>query len=90
MTDPKSDANNLSLYQTDWCPFCVRVRSAMSQLGVEVELRDIGEEREHLRALVDATGREMVPCLRIDSESGDAEWMHESAHIIAYLQERFA
>ena len=81
-------ASDLSLYQTEWCPFCARVRSAIARLGVEVELRDISEQREHLQELVAATGREMVPCLRIGD--GEAQWMHESADIIAYLEQRFA
>ena len=81
-------ASDLSLYQTEWCPFCVRVRSAIARLGAEVELRDISEQQEHLQELVAATGREMVPCLRIGD--GEAQWMHESADIIAYLEQRFA
>ena len=66
------------------------MRSASRQLGVELEARDISENRDHLQDLVAATGREMVPCLRIDPDGGDTEWMHESAAIIAYLSERFA
>ena len=90
MSDTLATPADLSLYQTEWCPFCVRVRSVVVRLGLEVELRDISESRDHLQELVEATGRQMVPCLRIEDEAGGAQWMHESADIIAYLQQRFA
>ena len=90
MNDPNATPADLSLYQTEWCPFCVRVRAAVAQLGLEVELRDISDSLDHLQELVGATGRQMVPCLRIEDEAGGAQWMHESADIIAYLQQRFA
>jgi glutathione S-transferase len=38
---------------------------------------------------VKATGRQTVPCLRIERADGSVEWMHESEDINAYLKERF-
>ena len=80
----------LSIYHYESCPFCVRVRSAAGRLGLDIELRDVQLVRERLRELVEATGRQTVPCLRIEGESGDVEWMHESREIVRYLEERFA
>ena len=77
----------LSLYHYFGCSFCHRVRQAIDQLGVEVELRDILSSSDCRRELVDATGRQTVPCLRIESEDGAVEWMHESSDIIAYLRQ---
>jgi glutathione S-transferase len=82
-------APDLSLYHYDSCPYCRRVRSALSRLGVEVELRDIDETPEHLSALLAARGRRTVPVLRIQKAGGD-EWMPESADIVRYLEKRFA
>jgi glutaredoxin len=84
------DTSDLSLYQTQFCPYCERVRRALARLGVSVELRDIGQSAARRRELVEATGRQTVPCLRIADEAGGARWMHESADIIAYLEARFA
>ena len=64
------------------------VHRTLAQLGVELEQRDIFEDGEHMRALVEATGRQTVPCLRIEEEGGE-RWMHESSVIMAYLNERF-
>ncbi|MFO0682775.1 MAG: glutathione S-transferase N-terminal domain-containing protein [Sandaracinus sp.] len=82
-------APDLALYHYDSCPFCFRVRRALSRLGVEVELRNIHESPEHLRALVEARGAKTVPVLRIRHENGQDEWMPESADIVRYLDQRF-
>lgn len=81
-------ADDLALYHYEGCGYCARVRRALSELGVEVELRDIERDPTHLRALVDARGRRTVPVLRIRHDEGD-EWMPESADIVAYLRRRF-
>jgi glutathione S-transferase len=79
----------LSLYHFDGCPYCDRVRKAMSRLQLELELRDIHRDPKYRDELVAATGRQMVPCLRIEG-SGAARWMHESADIIRYLETEVA
>lgn len=81
-------APDLALYHYDSCPYCAKVRRALQRLGVEVELRDVLEEDEHMDALVKARGRRTVPVLRIQKPGGD-EWMPESDDIVAYLQKRF-
>jgi glutathione S-transferase len=81
-------ADDLMLYHYDSCPYCVRVRRALSRLGVEVELRNIDESEQHLEELVKARGRRTVPVLRIRKDGGDV-WMPESADIVRYLEQRF-
>jgi glutaredoxin len=83
------DLSGLSLYHTPFCPYCERVGSTARRLGLDLELRDIDESSERRRELVMATGRQSVPCLRIEREDGSVEWMHESEEIAGYLEERF-
>jgi glutaredoxin len=83
------DAVGLALYLTPYCPYCVRVRRAIDELGVEVEERDISKERRFRDELVRARGRSTVPVLRISRQNTRDEWMPESADIVAYLKERF-
>lgn len=78
----------LALYQTPWCPYCRRVKAAMSQLGLELQEFDTNEP-EHLQALLAGGGQRMVPCLRIEDEQGNYHWLYESMDIIAYLQRGF-
>jgi glutathione S-transferase len=82
-------AGDLALYHYDTCGYCARVRWVLEQLGVEVELRDVLEDPQHMEDLVAARGRRTVPVLRIAKDGGD-EWMPESRDIIAYLERRFA
>ena len=77
---------SLALYHFVGCPFCTFVRRDIEALGLDVELRDINERSTRRRELVEATGRSMVPCLRIESAAGEVEWMHESRDIVAYLR----
>ncbi len=83
------DLSGLSLYHTPFCPYCQSVCSTARRLGLDLELRDINESFERRKELVTATGRQSVPCLRIEREDGSIEWMHESEDIAAYLEERF-
>ncbi len=78
----------LSLYHFDSCPFCELVRRAIVRLGVAVELRNIQTDPAHFQGLIEATGRATVPCLRIDRDSRDSSWMHESADIVQFLEKR--
>ena len=60
----------------------------IADLGLDVELRDIDADADARRDLREATGRETVPCLRIDGSTGAPTWVHESSSIIDLLEER--
>ena len=83
------DPSDLALYHTPFCPYCERVHGVARRLGLDLPLRDIYESDAHHEELVEATGRQSVPCLRIEREDGSVEWMHESEDIAAYLEARF-
>ena len=87
MIDNQTTQSNIqySLYYYDSCPFCVRVLRSLQSLSVDVELRNILSDTQHRTALQQATGRSMVPCLRIDNGS-DSQWMFESMDIMRFLQ----
>ena len=82
--------DRLALYYFDGCPFCNRVRSAIDQLGIDVELRNIMLEPQHRDDLIKARGRATVPVLRIISPDGEDRWMPESRDIVNYLQKTYA
>lgn len=78
---------NLSLYQLQACPFCVKTRRALYKMNAQVELRDIGRDKKYRTELEQGGGRVMVPCLRIE-ENDEVTWLYESSDIIRYLQQR--
>jgi glutaredoxin 3 len=76
---------SLKLYYFDSCPFCQIVIQAIDRLGLAVEMNDIIANEDHLRQLLNDTGRRTVPCLYIDGNP-----MHESADIVRWLQDNQA
>jgi glutaredoxin 2 len=83
-------APNLALYHFEGCPYCSRVRSAMARLELDLELRDILANPAWKAELVQATGTQMVPCLRIEQPGGGVRWLHESLDIIHFLETEVA
>lgn len=81
---------NLALYQFKTCPFCIKVRREIGRLSLNIELRDAQNDPQHRAALLEGGGRVQTPCLRITDESGNSQWLYESADIIQYLRQRFA
>ncbi len=87
---PSEQTRDLSLYYSETCWFCARVRQAINELGIVVELRDIDRDPARRAELVVGGGKGQVPCLRIETSQEGAEWMYESADIAAYLVRRFS
>lgn len=89
MSPPSAPTADLSLYQSSTCWFCAKVKQKMSDLGIQIELRDIGMNGAFRDELVREAGKSQVPCLRIEQPGGTATWMYESSDICAYLENRF-
>ena len=73
------------LYQYDSCPYCRRVRQLLDGVDVSVPMRDILLGREACIDLIRGGGKGTVPCLRIERDMGDVEWLYESADIVEYI-----
>lgn len=82
-------SRGLALYQFAACPFCIRVRKEISRLGLSIETRDAQHNPDHRAALEAGGGRIKVPCLMIEHDNGEKEWLYESEAIKAWLRERF-
>lgn len=85
----EKQCQGLALYQTQSCPFCVKVRREIERLRLPIELRDVARNPEYRREQIESTGRGTVPCLKITDEQGKATWMYESEDINRYLRRRF-
>ena len=83
-------AAKLALYQFNACPFCVKVRRTLHALNLPVALKDAKNDPQARQELEQQGGKVQVPCLRIEDDNGNVQWLYESKAIIAYLQERFA
>lgn len=76
------------LFKTELCGFCHRVRHFMAANDIDVPLRDINQDADAFKELLQSTGRATVPCLRIQ-RGDDVEWMFESMDIMRYLAEQY-
>lgn len=77
---------SLTLYQMPFCPYCVDVRRAAEELGIELHYVDVGRDREARNMLYERRGRGTVPVLGIPEDGGE-RLMGESQDIIAYLRD---
>ena len=76
----------LALYYYDQCPFCQMVLSVLNKTQLEVEMRNTLTNPQNRQDLISGGGRSMVPCLRIEQDNGDVQWMYESRDIAQYLK----
>lgn len=83
-----AQTKNLILYHFNSCPYCLKVRWTIKCLGVQIEMRDILQDEDYERELVEGGGFSQVPCLRIANGDG-VQWLYESSDIVAYLRQRF-
>ena len=75
----------LELFQSEWCPASRRVRQRLTELGVDYLIRQVQVERSRRTALVEATGSDTIPSLRL--ENGAA--IVGEDNIVAFLGEQF-
>jgi glutathione S-transferase len=74
----------LTLYQAEWCPFSSAVREVLTELGLDVVLRQVEPEPEARDRMREATGTDSIPVLV--SEDGG---VHRGTRaIFAHLRER--
>jgi glutathione S-transferase len=75
----------LQLYQAEWCPYSHRVRMRLTELGVDVVLRQVAAERAGRTAMAERTGGAIgIPTLL--TPDGAVSGADE---IIAWLDARF-
>ena len=76
----------MSLYQYKACPFCVKVRRNMRKYSLNIELRDAKGNSLNKKNLKNLGGKLKVPCLRIEKNKDNIQWLDESKEIINYLE----
>jgi len=78
----------LILYHFEQCPYCQRVRTVFSDLGLTYLSVCVPKDRQDKRQLLEKIGgKQQVPFL-IDTDKGVS--MYESDAIIAYVEENYS
>lgn len=74
----------ITLYQVEWCPYCHRVREALTELGLDYTVVNVAASRPHRREVIELSGQQAVPVIT----DGDLV-IADSARIVAYLNETY-
>ena len=77
---------NYALYYYDQCPFCQMVLTVLKNSSVKVELCNTLQDPKNRQDLIQGGGRATVPCLKIEDDNGQVQWMFESRDIATYLK----
>jgi glutathione S-transferase len=76
----------LKLYQAEWCPYCARVRSKLTELGITYININVPRNKAERTELIRISGQPGIPTLVTDEGTVIAD---DDDAIIAYLEERF-
>lgn len=77
---------NIVLYQAEWCPYCARVRSVMTDLLLDYKVVNVPHdhsERTVVKQLFGVTG---IPSMT----DGDVKIADDDDAIIEYLEKKYA
>lgn len=79
---------NYQLFYFFTCPYCWVVRVYLCCRGIRITLRESLFSSSSSDELIAGGGKYQVPCLRIEHENGEIEWMYESMDIIRYFRKQ--
>ena len=77
--------NDIVLYQAEWCPYCARVRSVMTDLLLDYKIVNVPRDRAQREIVEQVSGQRGIPTL-VDGETVIAD---DDDAIIAYLQKKY-
>ena len=77
----------LKLYQAEWCPYCARVRSKMTELGITYINSNVPRSKADRTELMEISGQTGVPTLVTEDGQVIAD---DDDSIVAYLEKHFA
>ncbi|WP_078809195.1 glutathione S-transferase family protein [Selenihalanaerobacter shriftii] len=75
----------MKLYQFETCPFCIKVRNKLDELGLDYETIETPRDRDKRTKVKELTGQILVPVL----EDNDGTVVYDSSRIVEYLDEQY-
>jgi glutaredoxin 3 len=76
----------LKLYQAEWCPYCARVRSRMTDLLINYVNINVPRSKMDRKELLEVSGQTGIPTLVTEEGKVIAD---DDDAIIAYLEQHF-
>ena len=75
---------DIVLYQTDWCPYCARVRDKLAELQLEYKIVNVPDSHAERTVVREISGQTGVPVL-VDGK----KVLDDDDVIIPYLDETY-
>jgi glutaredoxin 3 len=70
-------SQNVVVYSSNWCPFCIRAKSLLNKKGVAFEEINVDGKRELRQEMARKAGRTSVPQIWIgDTHVGGCDELH--------------
>jgi glutaredoxin 3 len=79
-------ATTVVLYQAEWCPYCAKVRSKMTDMLLDYTTVNVPHDHAQRTIVKDVSGPTGIPTM-VD---GDVVIADDDAAIIAYLEKTYA
>lgn len=76
---------DIVLYQAEWCPYCARVRSAMTDLLLDYKVVNVPEDHSQRTVVKDLFGATGIPSMT----DGDVKIADDDEKIIEYLEKKY-
>lgn len=80
----------IELYQTDYCHYCAKVRTAFQDLGIAYISHDASPGTKGRERLIELGGKGQVPFLVDAGDPTHPVMMYESNDIIEYVKKHYA
>jgi uncharacterized protein len=74
----------VTLYQTEWCPFSSTVREVLTELGIDVIVRQVEPWPEQRARLREVAGTDLIPVMQTE----DGQIFRGTRAIFAHLESR--
>ena len=77
--------SEIVLYQAEWCPYCARVRSKMTELLIDYRTVNVPRPHAERHEVLQASNQTSIPVL-VDGETV----LCDDDDIVPYLEDKYA
>ena len=77
---------NIVLYQAEWCPYCARVRSALTDELIDYKVVNVPRDHSERTVVRELFGKTGIPSMT----DGDVKIADDDDAIIAYVMKKYA
>jgi glutaredoxin 3 len=76
--------SEIVLYQAEWCPYCARVRSVLTDLLIDYQVVNVPREKGEREVVERVSGQRGIPVM-VDGEAV----LDDDDEIVPYLQKKY-